>query len=304
MLIDSAEVLRATFQRCRQTRGKPDDKDLGEILAVLEAILSVVDHQERFVIDVPESWVPNKWGSAVTGDTQRGLQSWQALKISDREAFTPQKRRQVALLHLLVRELQRLWRIGDHFTVSRLGHAFHNVDQELRTWSSDTESSMITFRVISADWDMLSLDMREACCRVMGLERQEAEELITTPEFAINRSGPRRFKVDTLLARSTALHDVTVVGRVTEIRAHPPTPVGDYRTIQNAYSTYSMLLEDETGSIDVEVIDRCPTSEPVLTFQDKRCLVNGIVEVLGHGVPGRPLVRLITEGREIHLVTD
>lgn len=194
MLIDSSEVLRTTFQRCRQARQRPDteNKDLGEVLALADAILSVVDQQGKFLIDVPEDWVPHKWLSAVQGDTQRGIQYMQAMKISNSDGLTPDKRRQILLLQLLVRELQRLWGIGDKITVYRLGHAFHNVNRELRTLGSDTEYSMHTLRVISADWDLLSLEMREGCCRIVGLELQQAEELINTQGFSINCSGPRR----------------------------------------------------------------------------------------------------------------
>lgn len=34
------------------------------------------------------------------------------------------------------------------------------------------------------------MGMRESCCRVMGLELQEAEELTNTQGFAINCLGP------------------------------------------------------------------------------------------------------------------
>lgn len=191
MLIDSVEVLRATFQRCRQTlRHNPDDEDLGEVLELASLILSAVDHQGRFVIDVPEGFVPHKWISAVQGDTQRGIKYMQAMQLSGCDELTPEKRRQTSLLQLLVRELERLWERGDTLTVSRLGHAFHNVDRELRTLVSDAAYSMKMFRVISADWDKLSMEMREGCCQVVGLELQEAEELINTRGFAINCSGP------------------------------------------------------------------------------------------------------------------
>jgi hypothetical protein len=238
----------------------------------------------------------------VKADTQRGIKYMQAKQVSDNDVLTPEKRRQIALLQLLVRELQRLLAIGENFTVYRLGHAFHNVNRELRTPVSDAEYSMVTFRVISADWDMLSMEMRESCCRVVGLEPQEAEELINTRGFAINFSGSRRFKINTLISRSTALYDVTVLGTVKEVTDHPPLPVGEYLTMHNAYSAYSIVLEDETGSIVVEVIDSCPPGEPVPSFQGKRIVMEGIVEVLSQGLTNTPLIRLKTESSHIHLV--
>lgn len=62
---------------------------------------------------------------------------------------TPEKRRELSLLQLLARELQRLWGIGDTFTVPRLGYASHNID--LRMLGSDPECPMEMFRVSSAD---------------------------------------------------------------------------------------------------------------------------------------------------------
>lgn len=197
MRIDSSAVLGATFQRCRWVRRRHGhDKDLGEVLALVDAILSEVDQQGTVLIDVPEGWVPQKWVSAVQGDTQRNMKYRQAMQPSDNDVRMPEKRRQILLLQLLVRELQRLWERGDTFTVSRIGSAFHNTN--LRMLGSAPESSMDMFRVICADWDSLSMDMREGCCRVMGLERQKAEELINTRGFAVNCSGPRRFNIKRL----------------------------------------------------------------------------------------------------------
>ena len=98
MLIDSPFIMSALFQRCR-TSAKRDmqndrvlgtsamrdksDKYLGELLALATDILSVVDQQGKFLIDVPESWVPQRWVSAVRADTQRGIEYMQAMQLSD-----------------------------------------------------------------------------------------------------------------------------------------------------------------------------------------------------------------------------
>ncbi len=304
MLIDSPSISGATFQRCRWVK-RHDRADTGEVLALVSDILSVVEQQGKFLIDVPEGWVPEKWVKAVRGGTQRYVDYMNTMKLSDSDVLSPEQRREIALLRLLVRELQRLLGIGADQTVQRLGHAFHNVDRELRTLVSDTEYSMYMFRVISADWDMLSMEMREGCCRVVGLELQEAEELINTQGFSINCSGSRRFRINTLISRNTALHlhGVTVEGTVREVTVHPPIPVGEESTMHNAYS---LVLEDETGSIVAEVID---TGEPVLSFpvppfQGRRVVIDGTVEVLSQGLTNRPLVRLKAQAGRVRLVDD
>jgi hypothetical protein len=273
-------------------------------LTLASDILSVVDQQGKFLIDVPEGWVPHHWVSAVKADTQRGIEYMQAMQLSDYDVLTPEKRRQISLLQLLVRELQRLLAIGENFTVYRLGHAFHNVHRELRTPVSDTQYAMGMFRVISADWDMLSMEMREDCCRVVALDLQEAEALINTPGFSINTNGARRFKINTLISRSTALHKklIRVLGTVREVTVYPPIPVGEDCTMHNGYS---LVLEDETGSIVVEVIGKCRPGEPVPSYyQGKRVVIDGTVEVLSHGMTKRPLVILKADAGRIRLMSD
>jgi hypothetical protein len=129
----------------------------------------------------------------LTKYAQPGIDYTHTLKLSDYEVLSPAKRREIALLRLLVRELQRLLAIGADFTVQRLGHAFHNASQSLPLPDEPgIDAAMLDFRVISADWEDLSVEMRKGCCRVVGLELQAAEALIKTPGFSINMSGPRR----------------------------------------------------------------------------------------------------------------
>src|SRR5205085_1566783 len=91
----------------------------------------------------------------------------------------PEKRREISLLQLLVRELQRLWAIDAYGPVRRIGYALHNVHQWLRMPDEPGRdaSTMYYFRAISADWDELSLEMREGCCRVVGLDLQVSREV-------------------------------------------------------------------------------------------------------------------------------
>lgn len=161
----------------------------GEVLALVSDILDVAEQQGKLLIDVPEGWVPEKWVTAVRADTQRGIDYTNAMELSDSDVLSPEKRREIALLRLLVRELQRLWTIGAYGPVQRIGHALHNVHQWLRMPDepgSDAWSTMYYFRAIGADWNELSLEMREGCCRVAGLDLQTVEGLIKTPEFFIN----------------------------------------------------------------------------------------------------------------------
>jgi hypothetical protein len=298
MLIDSPSILGATFQRCRLLRGRAD---IGELLELVSDILSVVEQQGKFLIDVPEGWVPEKWVNAVRGDTQRGIDDMNAtMKLSDHDVLSAEKRRVISLLRLLVRELHRLWAIGADDTVRRLGHAFHNINGKGLRMPDEpgTDASMWYFRVISADWDELSLEMREGCCRAVGLGLQEAEALINTQGFAINCSGPRRFKINTLISRATALNAATVLGTVREVTVHPPIPGGADST---SHDTYSLVLEDETGSIVVEVTG---TGAPVLFFQGKRVIIDGNVEVLSQGLTNRPLVKLKAQAGWVRLVPD
>jgi len=302
VLIDSPTILGGVFQRCRWVKRQGNRTTLGELLAFAYDILNVVEQQGKFLIEVPEGWVPHKWASAVKADTQRGIEYMQAMKLSDYDVLIPENRREIALLQLLLRELQRLLTIGADVTVQRLGHAFHNINRELRTPAKPgMDAVMGTFRVISADWDDLSLETREGCCRVVDLEVQAAEALINTQGFAINCSGPRQFRIDSLIARSTALHDVRVLGTVRELTVHPPIPLGKDGTTHDAYS---LVLEDETGSIVVEVSGDCPPSEPVTSLQGKRVVIDGTLEVLSPELTNRPLVSLKTQTGRVRVVTD
>src|SRR5262245_56006100 len=106
MLIDSPVIMSGVFQRCRHAQ-----PDSGELLVLLNDILSVVDQQGKFLIEVPDGWVPEKWVKAVSADTQRGIEYMHAMKQETLDANSPEKRRVIAILRLVVQELQRLWAI-------------------------------------------------------------------------------------------------------------------------------------------------------------------------------------------------
>lgn len=291
MLIDSPEVMRAIFQRCRN-RARISVRGLDEVLGLGNEILRVVEHQGKFLIDVPEDALPQKWVSAVKADTQRAIEYRQAMQRSDYELLTPEHRRQIALLRLLVRELQRLVAMGENYSVYRLGYAFHNVHRVLSMpEETDKGSALQMFRVISADWDMLSMEMREDSCRVVGLERSAAEAMINTPGFSINRSGIRQFRIKTLLSSFTGpFHqdeDVHVVGTVKEV-----------------VMPEHFVLEDETSAIAVKVSGG-GSGELVASSEGKRAALHGaVVDVRHQELPNRPLVILQVHAESIRLVPD
>lgn len=190
MLIHSPYILAATFQRCR--RAVSNNADTGEVLVLVSDILRVVEQQGKFLIDVPEGWVPAKWLTAVRADTQRGLDYMTTMKLPDSDVLSPEKRRKVALLRLLVRELHRLWAIGAYPLVRQLGAMFQHIPEWLREPDEPGRDAwMRFFRGIKTDWDGLSLEMREGCCQVVGLDLQAVEEWIKTGGDSIRTAGSK-----------------------------------------------------------------------------------------------------------------
>jgi len=189
MLIDSPYILAATFQRCRRAGSNPDT---GEVLELVSDILRVVEQQGQFLIDVPEGWVPEKWLTAVRADTQRGLDYMTTTKVPDSDVLSPEKRRKVALLRLLVGELHRLWAIGEYPSVRRLGGMFQHIPQWLREPDKPGRNAwMRFFHGIRTTWDDLSLEMRKGCCQVVGLDLQAVEEWIKTGGDSIGTAGSK-----------------------------------------------------------------------------------------------------------------
>lgn len=74
-------------------------------------------------------------------------------------------------------------------------------------------------------------------------------------------------------------------------------------TVREVHNAYSLVLEDETGSIGVEVIGIW-ADEPVPSYQGKRVAMDGTVEVLSHEMTKRPLVILKADAGRIRLMSD
>src|SRR5215510_16126061 len=120
MLIDSPSVMHGTFQRCRHAQ-----PDCGELLALLNKILDVVNQQGKLLVEVPDRVLPDKWVKAVHDDTQRAIAFMQEMKPQDYDALSPKNQSLFSLIQIGTRELQRLWAIGAKPAVQALVYAFH-----------------------------------------------------------------------------------------------------------------------------------------------------------------------------------
>jgi len=180
MLIDSPSVMYGTFQRCRHA--SPDST---ELLALLNDVLEVVSQQGRFLVEVPDQHIPDKWLKAVRDDTERAITDLRDME-QGRDELSSQNQSLFSLLKEGTRELRRLWAMDAKHAVQSLGYAFHVIPPLLRTPERfNPESYMFCFRMISAFWKDLSLEMREAICKVVGLELGAAEGLIDREGFPL-----------------------------------------------------------------------------------------------------------------------
>ena len=181
MFIDSPVIMGGVFQRCRHARS-----DSGELLALLSDILTEVDKQGKLLIEVPDGLVPDKWVKAVGADTRRGIEYINAMELWEYDGLNPSNRPSLAIIQLLVKELQRLWSTEAIEAVKHLGYAFHNVARDFRPPRElGSEWAMMYFRIISSKWEELSTEMREDCCRIVGLDVGAAEARIKTPGFSL-----------------------------------------------------------------------------------------------------------------------
>ena len=183
MEIDSPSLMYGTFQRCSHAR-----PDCDELLTLLSSILVVVNQQQRFLVEVPDHLVPDKWVKAVHDDTQRASLYVRSLKQEVRDDLSARNQALFSLIEVGTRELQRLWAIQATFAVRSLGYAFHVLPNLLRTPEEfSPKSYRFCFRIISAHWNDLSLEMREAFCKVVGLKLESADTLIKSPGFALHQ---------------------------------------------------------------------------------------------------------------------
>lgn len=185
MVIDSPSVMYGTFQRCRHF--KPD---CSELLELLNNILEAVSQQRRFLAEVPEQLVPDKWKKALHDDTERAIRYIHERGLKDHDALLSKSVPVFSLLQIGTRELQRLWAIQATFAVRSLGYAFHVLPELLRTPEDfRLKSYRLCFRIISAHWDELSLEMREAICNIVGLKLQSADTLVKSLGFSLEMWG-------------------------------------------------------------------------------------------------------------------
>ena len=182
MLIDSPSVIYGTFQRCRHV--KPD---CGELLVLLNSILEAVSQQGSLLVEVPDQHIPAEWVKAVHEDTQRAIAYKQDKNQQVHDSLSPENQSLFALIRIGTRELQRLWAAESKMAVQSLGYVLHVIPPFLRTPEQfNPQSYMFCLRILTAHWHDLSIGMRKACCRVVGLELDAAQLLINTSGLAID----------------------------------------------------------------------------------------------------------------------
>jgi hypothetical protein len=179
MLIDSPTIMSCVFQRCRRAGVGPDD-GCEEVLALLSDVLREVDQQGKFLIEVPDGFVPDKWVTAVGADTRRGIEYMDVMNLGEHDALTPLKRPLFDLVRLVVNELKRWLAVGKNKPVRGIGGTFQNIGDCFRVSEVlHPDRTMHYVRAIAREWDELSQEMREGCCRVLRLDLTAGEALIS-----------------------------------------------------------------------------------------------------------------------------
>jgi len=175
--------MAGVFQQCRHGR-----TDCEELLTLLGSILVFVKLQQRFLVEVPAYLVPDKWVKAVQDDTERAIAYMRSLKQEVRDDLSVRNQVIFSLIEVGTRELHRLWAIQSTSAVRSLGYAFHVLPDLLRTPEEFSPNSYrFCFRVISAHWKDLSLEMRQAFCKIVGLRVKSADTLIKSSGFALHQ---------------------------------------------------------------------------------------------------------------------
>lgn len=175
--------MHGTFQQCQHARPA-----CGELLVLLSNILDVVKQQRRFLVEVPDAIVPDKWIKAVRDDTERAILYTRGLKQAVRDDLSPRNQALFSLIDVGTRELQRLWAVQATFAVRSLGYAFHVLPDLLRTPEEfSPKSYRFCFRVISPHWNELSLELPGAFCKIVGLQLKSADTLVKSPGFALHQ---------------------------------------------------------------------------------------------------------------------
>jgi hypothetical protein len=171
------------FQQCRHGR-----TDCGELLTLLGSILVYVNRQQRFLVEVPDYLVPDKWVKAVRDDTERAISYMRNRNQEVRDDLSARNQVMFSLIEVGTRELHRLCAVQATIAVRSLGYAFHVIPDLLRTPEEfSPKSYRFCFRVISAHWEELSLEMREAFCEIVGLKLESADTLIKSPGFSLHQ---------------------------------------------------------------------------------------------------------------------
>src|SRR5258708_31128556 len=171
-LIDTTDIMYGTFQSCRHAL-----HHTGTALNLLAETLEMVKQQGMFVVEDSDEWV-NK------NNLQRLVVSPGDNTKQD-NSLSPASERLFSLLYIGAQELQRLWALEAKQAVRCLGYSFHFIPAILRTPEEfSPEGYMTCFRLIAYHWDQLSVEMRQAYCKILDLEFEVATKLATSPGYS------------------------------------------------------------------------------------------------------------------------
>jgi hypothetical protein len=171
--IDSIKLMYATFQSCRYARPETD-----YYLPVLVDALNTLRQQQTFIVPLPA--VHKRLPQTLVHQIRA---PW-FLSLYRTKTITSAAQPFLHFTVVGVAELQRLWVAQRIEPVRRLGYAFHNIPQFLRTPATfDLEAYQHCFRIAGAYWSELSAEMQQHFCTLLGLSEQQARELLEKREM-------------------------------------------------------------------------------------------------------------------------
>ena len=156
---------------------------LAEGLQLLERILARVQSGKGFVLPVDAAVLDeiNRTGTKSRVVVPDGTNAPGA-------GLSPAQRELLGFARSLVAELARLAEAGNTQVVRDLGYEFHNLSSSLRRHEQyDRDTAMWFLRFAAGYWDELSVEMRDAFCKIARVDTNEAERLVRSKGFADQR---------------------------------------------------------------------------------------------------------------------
>lgn len=177
--LDSLRLLFRALHRCRHASPSTLNK-LAPGLQLLQGILATVQNRNAFVFSV-EPMVLDEIGRTITKNPVLIPED----ANSSGTGLSPAQRELLGCVRSLVAELARLAEGGNCQVVRDLGYQFHNLSSSLRDHRQcDGEAAMWFLRFAAGDWDELSVEMRDAFCKIARVDPHAAERLVRTNGFA------------------------------------------------------------------------------------------------------------------------